>query len=1203
MRTTFKTVDGNEAVARVAYALNEVVAIYPITPSSPMGELADAWAQQEKPNLFGSVPVVQEMQAEGGAAGAVHGSLQAGALTTTFTASQGLLLMVPNLYKIAGELTPAVIHVAARSVATHALSIFGDHSDVMAARQTGMAMLFAASVQEAHDFALIAQAATLRGRIPFVHVMDGFRTSHEVHRIELVDDDVLHALIDEADIRDFRARALSPARPVVRGTAQNPDVFFQARERIEPVYRAMPDIVADVMDAFAERTGRAYAPFEYHGADDAERVLILMGSAADTAEETVAWANARGERVGVVKVRLFRPFDPSRLLAALPPSTRVVAVMDRTKEPGSGGEPLLQDVLTALHEDAHADEPRFARPPHALGVRYGLSSKELTPAMLVGLFAEMAGDRPRSRLTLGIHDDVSNSSVDWDESLDIEPDAVTRAVFWGLGSDGTVGAAKNTIKIIGEGAGLEAQGSFVYDSKKSGARTISHLRFGPEPIRSAYLIGNAGFVGVHQFGFFERYDVLANVAPGATVLINAPHPADEVWDELPAEAQRILREKDAELWTIDAYALAQELELGPRINTIMQACFFALSDVLPKDEAMERVRQAIRDTYGKRGEAIVRRNLAAVDAAPERLERVEIPAQGELGTPRPPAVRGDVPDFVRDVTSMLLEDRGDELPVSAMPEDGTWPVGTAAFEKRNLAQEIPIWDEDLCIQCGKCVMVCPHSTIRSTLAPAEAMADAPEGFVHVGPRFKDAGDVRYTLQVAVEDCTGCSLCYEVCPAKDKSEVGRKALMMEPQLPHREKGRRDWEFFLSLPQVPRYDGLEFKNVKNVQLLEPLFEFSGACAGCGETPYVRLLSQLFGDRSVIANATGCSSIYGGNLPTTPWTKNAEGFGPAWSNSLFEDNAEFGMGMRLALDAQRTRARQLLADPSLDAGDLVSAFDEAEGGSEAAIARQRELVAELKKRIDGRDDPLAQDLRALADALVRTDVWIVGGDGWAYDIGYGGLDHVLASGANVNVLVLDTEVYSNTGGQASKATGMGAVAKFAAGGKRSPKKDLAKMLMSYGNIYVAQVAMGANDGQTVKALIEAESYPGPSLVIAYSHCIAHGIDMAKGLDQQKKATLSGYWPLFRYDPRRAEEGKNPLQLDSRPPKISFRDYALQENRYRLMRLTAPEDADAVLDAAQRAVETHWADLERMAAEPVQAASSAAATEAPSDAKGAQS
>ncbi len=1179
---TYKTLDGNEAVARVAYALNEVVAIYPITPSSPMGEHADAWSRQGRANLFGSVPAVQEMQAEGGAAGAVHGSLQAGALTTTFTASQGLLLMVPNLYKIAGELTPAVVHVAARSVATHALSIFGDHSDVMATRQTGMAMLFAASVQEAHDLAAIAQAATLRGSVPFVHVMDGFRTSHEVHRIALLGDDDLRALIDMEDVHAFRRRALSPAHPVLRGTAQNPDVFFQARERIEPIYQALPSVVAEVMDLFAERTGRRYQPFDYVGAPDAERVLVVMGSGADTAEETVAWANDRGEKVGVVKVRLYRPFDVDRFVAALPPTVRTIAVLDRTKEPGAAGEPLLQDVLSALHEDAHAGEPRFARPPRALGVRYGLSSKEFTPAMIIGLLAEMASDAPRSRLTLGIHDDVSNSSVAWDETLDIEPDSVHRAVFWGLGSDGTVGAAKNTIKIIGEGAGLEAQGSFVYDSKKAGARTISHLRFGPDPIRSAYLIGNAGFVGIHQFGFFERYDVLANVARGATVLVNAPYPADEVWENLPAEAQEVLREREVELWAIDAYALAKELELGPRINTIMQAGFFALTDVLPRDEAMERVRDAIRASYGSRGEAVVRRNLAAVEAAPGRLQRIEIPTDGPRGAPKPPAVSGDVPAFVREVTSVLLEDRGDDLPVSAMPEDGTWPVGTAKYEKRNLAQEIPVWDPELCIQCGKCVMVCPHSTIRATLAPTEAFADAPEGFQHAAPRFKDVGDQRFTLQVAVEDCTGCTLCAEVCPAKDKSEAGRKALMMEPQAPRREKGRRDWDFFLDLPHVPRHDGLAFTNVKNVQLLEPLFEFSGACAGCGETPYVRLVSQLFGDRSVIANATGCSSIYGGNLPTTPWTTNAQGFGPAWSNSLFEDNAEFGMGMRLALDAQRSRAERLLHDPSLGVADLVPAFEAAAGGSEAAVARQRELVADLKKRLEGRDDPLARDLAAVADALVRTDVWIIGGDGWAYDIGYGGLDHVLASGADVNVLVLDTEVYSNTGGQASKATGLGAVAKFASGGKRSPKKDLAGMLMSYGDIYVAQVAMGANDGQTVKALLEAESYPGPSIVIAYSHCIAHGIDMAKGLEQQKKASLSGYWPLFRYDPRRVLEGKNPFQLDSRPPKIPFRDYALQENRYRLLRLTAPDEADALLDEAQRAIHTHWADLERMAAEP---------------------
>ncbi|MDR9391096.1 MAG: pyruvate:ferredoxin (flavodoxin) oxidoreductase [Trueperaceae bacterium] len=1177
-----KTLDGNEAVARVAYALNEVVAIYPITPSSPMGEHADAWSQQGKTNLFGSVPVVQQMQAEGGAAGAVHGSLQTGALTTTFTASQGLLLMIPNLYKIAGEMTPAVVHVAARSVATHALSIFGDHSDVMAARPTGMAQLFAASVQEAHDFALIAQAATLRGRIPFIHVMDGFRTSHEVHRIALLDDADLDALIDRDAITAFRDAALSPTHPVVRGTAQNPDVFFQARERIEPHVRAMPGIVEDVMKAFEARTGRRYRPFDYVGAPDAERVLVVMGSAADTAHETVAWANARGEKVGVLKVRLFRPFDADRLLEALPASVRTLAVMDRTKEPGANGEPLLQDVVAALHEDGFADRPRFERPPHAIGVRYGLSSKEVTPAMLIGLFAEMASERPRARLTLGIEDDLSGSSVAYDPTLDVESDAVARAVFWGLGSDGTVGAAKNTIKIIGEGAGLEAQGAFVYDSKKSGARTISHLRFGPEPIRSAYQIRNAGFVGVHQFGFLERYDVLANVAHGATVLINAPYPAEEVWDHVPAEAQRTLQEREATVWTIDAYALATELDLGPRINTIMQAGYFALSGVLERDEAMDRIADAIRATYGARGEAVVEKNLAAVRAAPDRLARLEVPAGAPTGPAATPTVPADAPAFVREVTAPLIEDRGDDLPVSVMPLDGTWPTGTAKYEKRNLAQEVPVWDPDLCIQCGKCVMVCPHSAIRAKLVGDDELADAPEGFQHAPARFREVDDAHFTLQVAMEDCTGCTLCAQACPAKDKSEAGRKALMMEPQAPRLEAGRAHWDFFVRLPDTPRHDGLSFTTTKNVQLLEPTFEFSGACSGCGETPYVRLVSQLYGDRSVIANATGCSSIYGGNLPTTPWTTNDAGLGPAWSNSLFEDNAEFGMGMRLSIDMQRERARSLMHDERIGADDLLARLDAAEGGEEAQIAEQRAVVADLVARLEGRDDPVAGDLRALADRLVRTDVWILGGDGWAYDIGYGGLDHVLASGEDVNVLVLDTEVYSNTGGQASKATGLGAVAKFAAGGKRSAKKDLARMAMSYQTIYVAQIAMGANDAQTVKALREAEAYPGPSLVIAYAHCIAHGIDMAKGLEQQKKATLSGYWPLFRYDPRRAAEGLNPLQLDSRAPKIPFKEYALQENRYRLLRLTAPRTADAVMEAAQEAVDAHWKELEHLAAEP---------------------
>ncbi len=1184
------TIDGNEAVARVAYRLNDVIAIYPITPSSPMAELADRWSQRGNPNLWDGVPQVHEMQAEGGAAGALHGSLQAGALTTTFTASQGLLLMIPNLYKIAGELTPAVVHVAARSVAAQALSIFGDHSDVMAARATGFGMLFAASVQEAHDMALIAQAASLTSRVPFLHVMDGFRTSHEVAKIDLLDESDLRALIDDGAVRAHRARALNPAHPVVRGTAQNPDVFFQARESVNPRYPAAVEAIAAAMDALAERTGRSYHPFDYVGAADAERVAVLMGSACETAEETVRWMRAtHGAKVGVLKVRLYRPFDAKRFVDALPATVRTIAALDRTKEPGSAGEPLYQDVLTAVAE--HGDE-RFDARPRVIAGRYGLSSKELTPAMLLGLFEEMTAEQPRNHVTIGIHDDVSHSSLPWDEDLDISSDEVTQAVFWGLGSDGTVGANKNAIAIIGQGTDLHAQGYFVYDSKKAGARTISHLRFGPEPIRSTYLVRRADLVAVHQFGFLDRYDVLANAKPGGRLLLNAPLPHDEVWDALPKEVQDGILEKELELWTVDAYALAREVGLGSRINTVMLSCFFELSDVLPKGEAATRLEQATRASYGKLGEAVVRRNLEAIRRAPEHLARVEVPAAASTERRRPPTVSPDAPDFVTTVTAAMIRGDGDALPVSALPEDGTWPLGTARFEKRNIAQEVPEWDPDICIQCGKCVMVCPHSVIRSKVVDEADLADAPEGFQAVPAKWREFGDDdRYTLQIAVEDCTGCALCVEVCPVKDKSRSGHKAIDMVPQAPLREQGREHWAYFRELPDVNRFDGLAFTNVKNVQLLEPLFEFSGACAGCGETPYVRLVSQLYGDRSVIANATGCSSIYGGNLPTTPWSANRRGFGPAWSNSLFEDNAEFGVGMRFALDAQRDRARALLraalagestalaeaVPPEL--AEALLETDDADMLDERVLAAQRDRIAELKTALTPVDDSLARDLLSLADTLARTDVWILGGDGWAYDIGYGGLDHVLASGRDVNVLVLDTQVYSNTGGQASKATPVGAVAKFASGGKRTAKKDLGRMAMGYGNVYVAQIAMGANDGQTLKALREAESWAGPSLIIAYSHCIAHGIDMRKGLDQQKAATQSGAWPLWRYDPRRELEGLNPFQLDSRAPKIPLRTYALAENRYRLLHATAPDDAERILDEAQAHVEARWAELERLA------------------------
>ncbi len=1169
------TIDGNEAVARVAHKLNEVVAIYPITPSSPMGEFADQWSVQGGKNIWGSVPLVQEMQAEGGAAGAVHGALQAGALTTTFTASQGLLLMIPNMYKIAGELTSTVFHIAARSVAAQALSIFGDHSDVMATRATGFAMLFAGSVQEAHDFALISQASTLASRIPFLHIMDGFRTSHEVMKIETLLEEDLRALIDDDLVRAHRDRGLSPDRPAIRGTAQNPDVFFQARESVNRYYLATPELVQAQMDAFAAQVGRHYHLFDYVGAADAERVIVMMGSGAEAAQEATRHMVANGEKVGLVKVRLYRPFSVEHLLAALPETTQVIAALDRTKEPGGAGEPLYQDVVTAISESD--------RNIKVIGGRYGLSSKEFTPAMVMGLLAEMTQAKPKNHFTLGIFDDVTHTSLEYDPNLDIESDNVTRAMFWGLGSDGTVGANKNSIKIIGEDTDFYAQGYFVYDSKKSGARTISHLRFGEKPIHSSYLIQRANFVAVHQFGFLERFDVLGNADTGATFLLNSPYAASEVWDRLPRKIQETVIAKQLEFYVINAYDVAKEIGMGNRINTIMQTCFFAISGVLPEAEAISKIKNAIRKTYGKRGEVVVRKNFAAVDAALGHLEQVTVPQTATSSLELPPVVSLSAPDFVQNVTAEIIAGRGDLLPVSALPDDGTYPSGTTQWEKRNIAQEVPIWDPDVCIQCGKCVLVCPHAVIRGKVFDESDVSDAPEGFEYVPAKWRGLEDKYYTLQVAVEDCTGCSLCVEVCPAKNKRAAGRKAINMEPQLPVREKGKRDWAYFLDLPEYPENgasDTLKFTNVKDVQLKLPMFEFSGACAGCGETPYLKLLSQLFGDRSVIANATGCSSIYGGNLPTTPWSQDKHGRGPAWSNSLFEDNAEFGVGMRFTLDKQEAYAKELLEHLRSDLGDtLVDGLLTADQTSEAGIDAQRERVVALKQALTDKDSPKAKDLLNLADKLVRKTVWIVGGDGWAYDIGYGGLDHVLASGKNVNVLVLDTEVYSNTGGQSSKATGLGAVAKFAAGGKTTPKKDLGMMAMNYGYIYVAQIAMGASDAQTVKAFLEAEAYDGPSLIIAYSHCIAHGINMAKGMEQQKLASQSGYWPLYRFDPRRADVGENPFQLDSRPPKVSFRDYALNENRYRMLSLANPDEAENLLNAAQNAVNTHWKRYETLA------------------------
>ncbi len=1178
------TIDGNEAAAYIAYKTNEVAAIYPITPSSPMGELADAWSAAGMRNIWGSVPVVVELQSEGGAAGAVHGALQTGSLTTTFTASQGLLLMIPNMYKIAGELTSTVFHIAARSLAAQGLSIFGDHSDVMAARSTGWAQLFANSVQEVMDFALIAQASTLEARVPFLHVFDGFRTSHEVAKIEQIDDEDICAMIDDELVRAHRARALNPEKPVIRGTAQNPDVYFQARESANPFYLATPAIVQKQMDKFARLVGRQYHLFDYVGAPDAERVIVLMGSGAEAVHETVEWLTERGEKVGVVKVRLFRPFSAEHFVKALPPTVKAVAVLDRTKEPGAAGEPLYQDVLTALAEGAIAGWSPFERLPRVIGGRYGLSSKEFTPAMIKAIFDELRKDRPKNHFTIGIIDDVTHTSLDYDPTFSIEPKDVVRALFWGLGSDGTVGANKNSIKIIGEETDNYAQGYFVYDSKKSGARTVSHLRFGPRPIRSTYLIQKANFIGVHQFGFLERYDILSAAEEGAVLLINAPYPVDEVWDHLPRVVQQQIIDRKLKVYVIDAYSVAAQQGMAGRINTVMQTCFFAISGVLPREEAIAKIKETIQKTYGKRGEAVVRRNFAAVDATLANLFELKVPDKVTSTIELPPPVPEDAPAFVQEVLGKMIKGEGDLLPVSALPVDGTYPTGTTKWEKRNIALEVPVWDPDVCIQCGKCVYVCPHAVIRAKLVEPELLANAPEGFLSAPSKWREFPDRRYTLQVSVEDCTGCQLCVEVCPAKNKQAVGRKAINMEPQLPLREKGARHWDFFTKLPETPHVDTLKWNNVKNVQLLQPLFEFSGACAGCGETPYLKLISQLYGDRAIIANATGCSSIYGGNLPTTPWSVNPEGRGPAWSNSLFEDNAEFGLGMRITLDKQNEYARELVNRLRPLIGDeLADGLLHADQSDERGIAEQRKRVERLQQILAGVDNPDARDLASLADKLVKKSVWIVGGDGWAYDIGFGGLDHVLASGRNVNVIVLDTEVYSNTGGQSSKATPLGAVAKFAAGGKRTPKKNLARMMMDYGYIYVAQVAMGANDAQTLRAIQEAESYDGPSLIIAYSHCIAHGINMAKGMEQQRLAVESGYWPLYRYDPRLRAEGKNPFQLDSKPPKIRFRDYAMNETRYRMLMQSDPEAAEALMAQAEEMIAQRWKELEYLAAEPV--------------------
>jgi pyruvate-ferredoxin/flavodoxin oxidoreductase len=1173
MANKMVNIDGNEATAYVAHKTNEVIAIYPITPSSNMGEWADQWSAEKRPNLWGTIPHVIEMQSEGGASGAVHGALQSGALTTTFTASQGLLLMIPNMYKIAGELTSTVFHISARSLAAHALSIFGDHQDVMAVRQTGWAMVSSGSVQEAHDFALIAQAATLEARVPFVHFFDGFRTSHEINKIKQLSDEEIRAMISDELVQAHRARAMSPDHPVLRGTAQNPDVYFQGRETVNPYYIACPGIVQKAMDKFANLTGRKYHLFDYAGAADAERVIMVMGSGGETAEETVKYLVERGEKVGVIRVRLYRPFSNEALLKALPKTVKVVAVLDRTKEPAASGEPLYLDVINAFVE---GDRPNVK----VVGGRYGLSSKEFTPAMVKGIFDELKKTAPKNHFTIGIHDDVTHTSIPYDPDFHIEAPETVRCVFWGLGADGTVGANHNSIRIIGGDTDNYAQGFFFYDSRKSGTVTLSFLRFGPKPIRAPYLITQAQFVACHQFSFLERYDVLKYAQPGGVFLLNSIYSPDEVWDNLPQELQKSMIDKKIKFYVINAYDVAKATGMGTRINTIMQTCFFAISGILPRDEAIQAIKDSIRHTYGKRGEAVVQKNFEAVDQSLANMHEVKVPGKVTSKFTRRLPVPEQAPEFVKNTLGKIISLDGDSLPVSAFPVDGTFPLSTTKWEKRNIALEIPEWASDLCIQCGKCVFVCPHAVIRAKLYEPKFLESAPAAFKSMDGKWKEFPNTKYTIQVAPEDCTGCALCVEACPAKDKTQVGRKALNMIDQPPVRAQERENWDFFLSLPEVDR-TAVNIKQVKGTQLLEPLFEFSGACSGCGETPYIKLLTQLFGDRAMIANATGCTSIYGGNLPTTPYAANKEGRGPTWSNSLFEDNAEFGLGFRLTVDKQTEYARQLLPQLASTVGDdLVTALLGGDQSNEAGIKTQRERVALLKQRLQGVNDPKARDLLSLADMLVRKSIWILGGDGWAYDIGYGGLDHVIATGRNVNLLVLDTEVYSNTGGQSSKSTPRAAVARFAANGKGMPKKDLGLIAMAYGYVYVAKVAMGASDQQTLTAFLEAEAYDGPSLIIAYSHCIAHGIDMRKGLEQQKLAVNSGYWPLYRYNPTLIAEGKNPLTLDSKEPTIPLKDYAYNETRYRMLVQSDEQRAEELLKLAQQDVKSRWNYYKQMAA-----------------------
>ncbi|OCQ98411.1 pyruvate:ferredoxin (flavodoxin) oxidoreductase [Nostoc sp. MBR 210] len=1194
---TFATIDGNEAVAQVVYKLNEVIAIYPITPSSPMAEWADAWASESKPNIWGTVPTVVQMQSEGGVAGAVHGALQTGSLTTTFTASQGLLLMIPNMYKIAGELTPTVFHIAARSLAAQGLSIFGDHSDVMACRGTGFAMLCAASVQEAHDFALISTRASLESRLPFLHFFDGFRTSHEVDKLELLDEEDLRAFIPNELVFAHRSRALTPDKPVLRGTAQNPDVYFQARETVNSYYDACSEITQKVMDEFAQMTGRQYQLFEYYGDSSAERIIVIMGSGCEAVQETVDYLNARGEKVGVVKVRLYRPFDSQRFVDALPATTRTIAVLDRTKEPGASGEPLYLDVITAITEhSALSEKLRAGVPPveqtsvtqhfqlstpKVVGGRYGLSSKEFTPAMIKAVFDNLAQTTPKNHFTIGINDDVTHTSLDYDPEFHIEPDNIVRAIFYGLGSDGTVGANKNSIKIIGEETDNYAQGYFVYDSKKSGSVTVSHLRFGSQPIHSTYLISQANFVACHQWGFLEQFDMLAHIIPGGTFLLNSPYSLEDVWQKLPRLVQTQIIEKQLKFYVINAYKVAREAGMGGRINTVMQVCFFALSGVLPREEAIAQIKQSITKSYGKKGNEIVQMNLNAVDRTLDNLHEVPVTQGVDSYIELRPPVPDTAPAFVREVLGKMIAKCGDDLPVSALPADGTYPTGTAKWEKRNITQEIPVWDADVCVQCGKCVMVCPHSVIRSKVYEPQELENAPPTFKSTNAKDHDWHGLKYTIQVAAEDCTGCGICVDVCPAKNKSETRKKAINMEPQPPLREAERQNWDFFLNLPNPDRRN-LKLNHINQQQMQEPLFEFSGACGGCGETPYIKLATQLFGDRMIVANATGCSSIYGGNLPTTPWTQNADGRGPAWSNSLFEDNAEFGLGFRISIDKQAQFAAELLTLLAPVVGEeLANSILNAVQKDEADICEQRDRIAILKQKLEIINHPKAKELLSIADYLVKKSVWMIGGDGWAYDIGFGGLDHVFASGRNVNILVLDTEVYSNTGGQMSKSTPKAAVAKFAAGGKPAPKKDLGLIAMTYGNVYVASVAMGARDEHTLKAFLEAEAYPGTSLIIAYSHCIAHGINLSQGMQNQKAAVDSGRWLLYRYNPELRNLGENPLQLDSRTPKLSIEQSMYLENRFKMLTKINPAAAKRLLQEAQADVNTRWQTYQHLAAE----------------------